>query len=172
MRGVVPAGVLIAFLSSGCGPPQAPAFELKNLKGEVVSSGTLRGHVAVVYFWASWSPPSRLGLVPLNKVARSAAAQGVTVLAVAVSDDPVQVARSLKGTGVSSVSVLLGDDGIVENYFPGRGGDLTLPLTLVLDARGRIARRLSGYQAGDDLAAVIDQVVAGKRHDSGTVTTE
>lgn len=170
MRRLVLAGPLLVWLGAGCGAPAAPPFSLKTPKGEVVTSASLRGHVALVYFWASWAPPSRLGLAQVSRVQRAYAARGLTVVTIAVADDPVQVARAAKGAG-SNLAVLLGDDGIVRDYFPAGRGDLTLPLTLLLDPRGRVVGRFSGYQGRDDLAPAIEVALGPGPDGSATVVT-
>lgn len=160
------AWIAVVLLAASCGPPVAPSFELNNLKGEPFASASLRGRVAVLYFWASWAPPSRLGLAQINRIARAAERRGIAVVTVAVEDDPAQVARALKGGGVA-VPVLLGTDATVKAFFPG-GGDLTLPLTLVVDERGRIVDRMTGYRGMDELAAALDRATGDAT--AGTAT--
>src|ERR1044071_8473664 len=99
MRRKVLATLLFAGLCAGCGPPAAPPFALKNLKGEVVALADVRQRVTVLYFWASWSPPSRLGLVQVGRVQRALGGRGLAVVAITVEDDPVQTARVVKGQG-------------------------------------------------------------------------
>jgi len=164
------AGPLLVWLGAGCGAPAAPPFALKNVKGELVSSDSLRGRVALVYFWASWAPPSRLGLAQVARVQRAFAARGLMVVTIAVADDPVQVGRVAKGFG-PNLAVLLGDDGIVRDYFPSGRGDLTLPLTLLLNPRGRVVGRFSGYQGREDLAPAIELALGGGQGGSATVVT-
>ena len=162
---------LVAGLFAGCGPPAAPSFALKNLKGEVVTLESTRSRVTVLYFWAAWSPPSRLGLVQVSRLQRAYASRGLALVTVTVADDPVQTARVVKGMGPALV-VLAGDDGIARDYFP--GGDLTLPLTLVLDPRGRVAARLPGYQTADDLRPAVELALAkaeGRTGGGATIMT-
>jgi peroxiredoxin len=170
MRRAFFAGSLLAVCVAGCGPKAAPSFELKTLKGDTVSSASFKGQVTVLFFWASWAQPSRLALAQVNRFARSASRQGVAVVAIAVADDPAAVTRALKGSGVT-VRVVLGDEGTVKDYFPG-GGDMTLPLAVVLDARGRIVERLSGYQSTEDLGAAVAKAAGEPGGGSATNSSE
>lgn len=50
------------------GATQAPAFTLKNLKGESVSLAALKNKVVVLDFWATWCAPCKASFPEMNKL--------------------------------------------------------------------------------------------------------
>jgi len=158
------ASLLLAALfavMAGCsGSPvgkPAPAFELKDRTGKVCRLADLAGHPAVVYFWSTWAPPSRLGITQMTRLQAAYPRKDLAVVAIAVRDDGRQVARFLKDTRVN-FPVLLGTTTVEDAWFGPSGP--RLPTVFLLDAHGRIAAVFAGYQRKEDLAPAVEKVVA------------
>ena len=153
-----------AVLFSGCSDPlkgrTAPAFQLEDRAGKAFSLADYRGKTVMLYFWATWAPPSRLGMAQMVRVQADYRKRNLAVLAVAVRDDKKQVGTFLKGTPVN-FPVLLGTTGTEQSYFGSDG--LKLPVVLLLDDRGVVRERFTGYQDREDLVPAIDKVVEPAR---------
>ncbi len=124
---------------AGQAPPGqlAPALTLRRADGAQVELSSLRGRPVVLHFWATWCKPCREELPALLRLAGDASAR---VLAVSV-DRQWPAVRSFLG-GAPPPAVLLASGDEVEQRFNVR----QLPVTFLLDADGRIRKRLDGAQ--------------------------
>lgn len=154
---VLAVATLWALLQSpgGSSLAAAPALPTRALVPPVVSTGALRGRVAVVHFWASWCEPCK-------QEARSFAQLGAVtrghVPVVAVdSGDELGPARSFVSHYGWQMPVLLDGGSAAERAW----GVTGLPTTFILDTRGRIARKLLGPQSPGAVLAAIAEVRAG-----------
>ncbi len=155
-------GVLVtAALAAGCEGTlpgrRAPGFTLNDTGGRPVSLLGFRGKTVLLCFWGGWAPPCRLMLAELVKLQRDHAGASFTVLAVAVDEPAEQVARDLKGLA-PNFPVLVADEAVTRRYF--EAGDLTVPLSLLLNAKGVILDRFLGFRSAVDLASAVDRALA------------
>lgn len=114
--------------------PAAPSIVLNRLDGG--GSGSLadyRGRVVLVNFFASWCPPCEEEAPLLNDVQRTLAANGGTVLGVAVDDTRNATQGFVDDHGVR-YPVLRDIDRKMSKQFELKG----LPETFLVDAQGRI----------------------------------
>jgi thiol-disulfide isomerase/thioredoxin len=132
-------------------PPEGRArvgrFTLRTLDGKRVRDQDLVGKVAVVSFWATWCGPCKLELDALSTLAKKHAG-AVLFLAVA-TDGPETRAevRSVAGRKKWQLTVATDDDGSVTASLNPRG---SVPFTLFLDRKARVAATHPGFQSGDE----------------------
>ena len=118
---------------------QAPAFSRIDLQGRRIRLADYRGKVVLLNFWASWCAPCLLEMPRFVEWQSSYRAQGLQVLGVSM-DDEASPARALDHKLHLNYPVLMGDARLGELY----GGILGLPVTYLLDRRGRIRSRFQG----------------------------
>jgi thiol-disulfide isomerase/thioredoxin len=152
---VVLAGVVAAELLSGTvGPGRrrpAPALPATVLAGRRVTLASLRGHPAIVHFWASWCGPCEREAPELASL--TARLHGrATLVGVDWSDNPSHAAAFVRHHRWRFPN-LEDHDGAVGNDYRLAG----LPTTFLLDARGRIVRQLTGPQTAKGLLAAVGQ---------------
>ena len=151
--------VLLAALAAACaGAPArraAPDLALRDLAGRTVALSSLLGRPLLLDFWAPWCDPCRASIPHYEGLA----ARGLRVVGVA-EDDPATVAAFVKTNG-PSYAVLLDPDGRAMRAFGARG----LPTVFLLDARGRVRGRWSGFDAS--VAAAVDAAAAALPADPG-----
>ena len=150
---------LVVLLAFSCGTPKpppeeaaatigvrigntAPAWELPRLDGAgMFRSEDVRGKVVILNFWASWCGPCKRELPELQKLYGEYAEQGVLVVGISVDDIAGQARSMAKELGITFPLVLDVSSQATASTYPFG----TLPTSLVLDRRGRVRAKHSGY---------------------------
>jgi thiol-disulfide isomerase/thioredoxin len=147
-----------------------PEFRGPTVTGGELDLAELRGHPAVLNFWASWCGPCRAEQKGLIEASRELRAKGVRFVGVNIRDQRAAASVYLEEFGVPYPS-LYDQAGRLPLLLAGQGPD-SPPYTLVVDSRGRVGARLFGAVAGGRatpevqaamLADVVDQVEDGAR---------
>lgn len=117
---------------------QAPAFAARATDGSIVDLEALRGEVVVLNFYANWCPPCREEIPELARfdVRNQELGRRVTVLGVVLeSGTPEEAEAESRKLGVT-YPIVHGTQPLVERYHLH-----SYPLTVVIDAQGRVAAR-------------------------------
>jgi thiol-disulfide isomerase/thioredoxin len=155
--------------------PENERAALPSFSGPTVTGGSfdlaeLRGHPAVLNFWASWCGPCRAEQKGLIEASGNLGPDGVRFVGVNIRDQRAAAGAYLEEFGVPYPS-LYDQAGRLPQLLAGQGPD-SPPYTLVVDSRGRIGARLFGALAGgragarvqaEMLADVVDQVEGGRK---------
>lgn len=126
-----------------------------DLDGAGVSSGSLRGGVTVVNFWASWCGPCRNEQAGLERMWEIFGSKGVRFLGINIRDSQVNARAHVEEFAVTYPSVFNKDSSIAAKFRV-----LFIPTTYVLDRRGRVAARITGVTREDALSLVLDEELA------------
>ena len=119
--------------------PQAPAFSLPRLdRPGTVSLSSLRGHPAVLNFWASWCPPCADEAPDLNALSVRYGGLGVRFVGVDFND-AVDEARSFARRHDVPYTLVHDTRGVRQRF-----GVSAPPETYVLDGSGRAIVRIEG----------------------------
>jgi thiol-disulfide isomerase/thioredoxin len=116
--------------------PAGPRLTGELLDGSAFAPATLGGRVAVVNFWASWCAPCRDETADLEAVHLATRKRGVAFLGIDVRDDVDRATAFQRGR--MTYPSLYDPAGRVALRFE-RVPPSTIPATVLLDRRGRIA---------------------------------
>lgn len=111
-----------------------------------------RGKVVFLNYWATWCPPCRAELPDINKL--TDAYRGRDVVFLALTDEDAEVIRKFTAkypirATVAKFSSEQPAGGLEAFVYRGR------PTTMIIDANGKVARRLIGMQSFERFDAAI-----------------
>lgn len=130
---------------------QPPPLPTKVLQPPRRTLAELRGHPALINFWASWCEPCREEAPEFERFARSLHGTGALV-GVDYTDEEGNARAFLRRYGWT-FPVLSDPDGA----FGARYGFSGLPTTVVLDSGGRIVETLRGPQSEANLRLALHE---------------
>lgn len=120
-----------------------------------------RGRVVVLNVWGSWCVPCREEAPTLARLSKEYAAQGVQFLGIDIKDNRASALAFQTRYGIGYPSIEDTDGRALlslTNYVPAQA----VPVTLVLDAEGRVASRVVGVVREATLRALLDSTLAEK----------
>jgi thiol-disulfide isomerase/thioredoxin len=132
------------------------------LDGTPLDLSSLRGKVVVLNVWGSWCSPCRLEAPALQNAATDLKAKNVEFVGINTADkDPAQAVAFEKNFKITYPSIS-DADGQALLSLRGAVAPNAIPTTLVLDAGGRIAARISGRTDKVTLEDLVQDVIDGK----------
>jgi len=151
-----PARLLLAALSllaapaMATTPAQTPMVAVGQVLPDVVMAGlngphrslsSYRGRPLIVNVWASWCGPCREEAASLERLAWSEAGKRYTVIGISTDDDRNEALRWLRHSNATiSHYIDSGPRWVLEHML----GASTIPVTVLVDARGRVVARFRG----------------------------
>lgn len=134
-----------------------------DLHGDLLGGGTWssadhRGQVVVINVWGSWCPPCVAETPDLQKAweQTQAAKQDVQFIGIDFREDPAR-GQAFRSSRHVTYPSLTDESGVLILALQGKA--TTTPTTLVLDAQGRIAARVSGVVDASTLTGLIDDTI-------------
>jgi len=124
--------------------PPAKDFSLLTLEGKAVELAQQRGKVVVVNFWATWCPACLHEMPSFNRAAEWLKPHGAEVIAINVGESAQRVQKYLDRTSLD-FTVLL--DPLMEVSMAWDAS--RLPVTFIVDPKGRVAYRALGSREWD-----------------------
>jgi thiol-disulfide isomerase/thioredoxin len=146
-------GALVGIESGG---KLRPAFAVTTLDGRPMSDTTLRGHVVLVNFWATWCLPCRAEMPLLQAMAYRHNAAGLVVLGLSVDrTSPETVRQWLQERHITYPVAIVGRD--AESAF---GGVQGYPTSVLLDRTGQVRYKVLGPLAMASLEPAVRRLLA------------
>ena len=120
---------------------EAPLY---GFAGDFRQLSELRGKPLIVNVWASWCGPCRAEMGSLERLSRRFGGRQFNIIGISTDDDVNAAAAFLRNSGITfdnyhDRKLLL------ENML----GASTLPLTVLIDARGRVVEKVHGSREWD-----------------------
>lgn len=134
-------------------------FDLAALDGARIRLADFRGKVLLINFWASWCAPCRQEMPELDSLRREFPPERFAF--VAISEDlSTAHARAFIDEFGFTFSVALGKGQMRDPYHY-----MGLPFTVLVDTRGRVVQRWSGYGEEPQMQAIRALVTAELERD-------
>lgn len=140
MRRLLAATLLLAAACGGPPSREAPPFALPELSsGRETTLASFRGRPVLVNFWATWCPNCVEEMPALEALHKRRSGEGLAVIGVNLDDEPGKAAPPfIQKLGITFPQ-LVGDKATTARY-----GVRGLPVTVLIDAEGRLVRRWTG----------------------------
>lgn len=117
---------------------------LQGLIGKSRKFSEFQGKPLIINVWASWCGPCREEMGSLDRLARKYGGKKFRVIGISTDDDRNAAATYIKQSGVS-FETFIDSKVFLENML----GANTIPLTLLVDAHGRVLRKVRGSHEWD-----------------------
>ena len=138
----------------------APAFQLPDLNGKIVSLEAYQGKVVLVHFWATFCVPCLEEMPVLESLWQEYGREGLVILRIAGDRGNTDIVREFaEKTGVS-FPVVHDQDGRVRNQYE----VVALPTTYLVGRDAKISGRAIGTRSWDEPGgrAVIEALLDAK----------
>ncbi len=117
----------------------APAFTLRNERGQPVSLSTYRGRVLLLDFWATWCGGCKTEIPWYMEFDRKYRRRGLAVVGIAMDDEGAKVVSPFVKQRRIKYTIVIGNEAVGKQFDLG-----AMPLTLLIDREGRIALSHAG----------------------------
>ncbi|GLX23242.1 TlpA family protein disulfide reductase [Streptomyces lavendulae] len=160
-RTVAAAPAAAAAVAAPRARPSAPALTGKDLDGRPVSLSSLRGEVVVLSVWGSRCAPCGADADDLALLSGQLRGERVRFLGINTRDRDRDAARSfVRAHGLGFPSLHDPTGALLRRFPPLVLNPQTIPSTLVLDRRGRVAVAIGGAVSAEELRPLVARVVA------------
>jgi len=117
--------------------------------GDYRKLSELRGKPLVINVWASWCGPCRAEMGSLERLSRRFGRNKLNVIGISTDDDAGAAARFLSQARITFDNYL-DRNLLLENML----GASTIPLTILVDAQGRVVDKINGARDWDSPESV------------------
>lgn len=135
----------------------APEFSLELLDGSTVTLSSLRGHVLLFDFWASWCPPCRKEAPILAQAYLEYRNRGVEFIGVDIWDRRDDAEAYLERYGVTYPNGIDAKGTIAIDY-----GVRGIPEKFLIDGGGLLVKKFVGPMNAASLRAALDELLAAE----------
>ena len=130
---------LSADLTNAAARKNAPDFRLQDSNGTTIRMSALKGKVVLLDFWATWCAPCKLEIPWFMEFQETYATKGLAAVGVAMDDEGWKTVKPYLKDHPINYPILVGDAPFAKRYTV-----TALPVTLLIDRKGKIAARHDG----------------------------
>jgi thiol-disulfide isomerase/thioredoxin len=127
---------------------------LDGLNAKSKTFSDYKGKPLIINVWASWCGPCRMEMASLERLASRYNGKEFNVIGVSTDDYRDKAEAFIKQTGITFENYM--DHKVVLEHMLGA---TTIPLTVLVDAQGRILNKVDGSREWDN-PAIIDAIAA------------
>jgi len=118
--------------------PEAPNFELKDLKGKTIRLSDFRGKAVLLNFWASYCVPCKQEMPWLIEFQKQYGPKGLVILGISMDASPAAAKKFSARMGVT-YAIVMGNQQLADTYWV-KG----LPVSIYIDRNGRMTDQVPG----------------------------
>jgi cytochrome c biogenesis protein CcmG/thiol:disulfide interchange protein DsbE len=154
-KGLFLIACILALTAGAALAKPAPDFTLPDiLNGKNYSLSQFRGKVVVINFFTFFCMPCREEMPDLNKIYNEYKGQGLQLIGIGLSSDPVQLRFLVKQMGLN-YPVLAGTDQVGKAY----DNVELVPTTFIIDKQGNVVHKILGARTKADFIKLIQPLL-------------
>lgn len=133
----------------------APAFDLPDVDGRPLSLAGQRGHITLLNFWGTWCPPCLEEIPDLIQLDKTYRGRGVDVIGIAANEPNASTLRDWCRAHDVKYRQAMATDQMLDAY----GQIHSLPISVLIDGRGRIRYRWEDPRDFATFSAAVDRLL-------------
>ncbi|MBN2053624.1 redoxin domain-containing protein [bacterium] len=137
------------------GGKKAPAFELRDLNGNIVRLADFKGKVVLVDFWATWCGPCRKIIPDLVRLHTNYHTKGLEIIGLSLDRQPEKVLPSFIQQNKISYPIAAASQRLAAEF----GGVKYIPTLFVVDKNGTIVGQHVGGTDYDSLVKMVEKLL-------------
>jgi thiol-disulfide isomerase/thioredoxin len=132
---------VIRFVSN---PQPVPAFLVRDLDGNVISTADWNGKVVLMNFWATWCPPCRVEIPFLIQLQKRYKDDGLLIFGISLDDAPPDEVKEFAKAAGMNYPIIMRSRELVMEF----GGVPALPTTFLVNKQGQVVQKHEGLFPG------------------------
>ena len=139
-------------------PRVAPAFELKDLSGNLVSNESLKGKVVLLDFWATWCVPCRKSMPELQALHDKFGSRGLSVIGASIDENGLAKVKKFVAARKFTYPIAVDSErNPAWNAFRVKA----IPAAYLMNREGQIvAQRTGAAPTGKDLEVRLEELLS------------
>lgn len=134
---------------------EAPAWKLKDLNGQDVSSDQFKGKIVVVDFWATWCGPCVSEIPGYVELQKKYGPDGLVIVGMSVDQKSPQYVQKFVQAHGMNYTVVMADDEAVAAF----GNIDAIPTTFLINRDGRIINAKTGAVPHEEYEKIVQQAL-------------
>lgn len=130
------------------------------LNGKKVDLSSLKGNVVLLDFWATWCGPCKMSMPVVESIYQKYGSQNVKVIGLSIDDVGTrrEVDSTVKAMGITYPIAMVTDIPDAREKY----SFASIPLLIIIDKKGIIRSRITGYDPSTSPAEIVKKLVAEK----------
>ena len=141
----------------------------KTLDGKSLDSKTMIRNPILVHYWASWCEPCKADMAELRKIQAKYARQNLQIIGVNL-DTEANAAKEFLSASKAYPWPHLHEQGGFDSSLAIRLGVLSVPVTILIDGEGKVAKRTSHFSR--EMENALDELLSKQAPQSSKPATQ
>jgi thiol-disulfide isomerase/thioredoxin len=131
-----------------------------NLRGKTLDGKEVQTTgPTIVHYWATWCDPCKADMAELRKLQAKYAKQNLQIVGVNLDNDAATAAKFLKENAGKYPWAHIHEQGGFQSDLATKLGVLSVPVTILIDAKGVVVKRTAGFSTNPDMIQAVGNLM-------------
>ena len=131
-----------------------------NLRGKSLDGKEVQTNgPTIVHYWATWCDPCKADMAEMRKLQAKYAKQNLQIVGVNLDNEPATAAGFLKENAGKFPWSHIHEQGGFQSDLATKLGVLSVPVTILIDAKGVVVKRTAGLSANPEMLQAIEKLM-------------